>query len=153
MNTAWNWTLSAFSTVGSWLGWAFGELDGFLIALVAFVAIDFFTGMLRSIVEKQLSDTLGLRGVFQKLLIFVMVALAHTMDAQLTHSGAAIRTTVLMFYITNEGVSLLDNATAIGLPVPDKLRDILENLHKKRTDDDEVNSLTDTVLEDEQHDQ
>ena len=135
MKSMWVLVETAFAVMGGWLGWTIGELDGFLFALVVFVMADFITGVMRAILEKRLSSTMGMQEIFQKILIFVMVSLAHMLDEQLTGSGAAIRTAVIFFYIANEGVSLLENVTAVGLPVPDKIRQVLSNLRTAHKDD------------------
>jgi toxin secretion/phage lysis holin len=130
MKTIWAWTQTAFAGIGGVIGWYLGGLDGFLYALIAFVVVDYITGVLRAIVEKQLSSRIGAKGIAKKVAIFLVVGVGHLADAYLFGGeGAALRTAVVFFYIANEGVSLLENATAIGLPVPDKLKDVLQQLH------------------------
>ena len=129
MKTTWAWVQTAFAAAGGWLGWVLGGMDGFLYALIAFVVADYITGVMRAMLDKKLSSAVGARGIFKKVLIFVLVAIAHTLDTRLLGTGAAIRTAVIFFYISNEGVSLLENAAAIGLPVPGKLKDVLSQLH------------------------
>ncbi len=131
MKTIWNWVQAAVAAVGGWLGWALGGMDGFLYALIAFVAADYITGVMRAILDKRLSSAVGAKGIFKKVLIFVMVAIGHILDTHLIGTGAAIRTAIIYFFISNEGVSLLENAAAIGLPVPDKLKAVLMQLHDK----------------------
>ncbi len=131
MKTIWNWIQAAVAAVGGWLGWALGGMDGFLYALIAFVAADYITGVMRAILDKRLSSAVGAKGIFKKVLIFVMVAIGHILDTHLIGTGAAIRTAIIYFFISNEGVSLLENAAAIGLPVPDKLKAVLMQLHDK----------------------
>jgi len=131
MKTLWAWIQTAFAAVGGWLGWALGGMDGFLYALIAFIVADYATGVMRAVVDKKLSSAVGARGIFKKIAIFLMVAIGHTLDNHLIGSGAAIRTAVICFYIANEGVSLLENAAAIGLHVPAKLKDVLAQLHHK----------------------
>lgn|SRR3712207_626087 len=120
-----------FASIGGWLGWILGGADGFLYALIAFVVIDYLTGIMASILEQKLSSEVGFRGIFKKILIFVLVGVANIIDSYLISSGNAIRTTVIFFYISNEGISILENATRIGLPVPDKLKNILEQLKEE----------------------
>ncbi|GAA0788140.1 phage holin family protein [Hathewaya limosa] len=120
-----------FASIGGWLGWILGGADGFLYALIAFVVIDYLTGIMASILEQKLSSEVGFRGIFKKILIFVLVGVANIIDSYLIGSGNAIRTTVIFFYISNEGISILENATRIGLPVPDKLKNILEQLKEE----------------------
>lgn len=129
MKTAWAWTQTAFAGIGGVIGWYLGGFDGFLYALIAFVVVDYLTGVLRAIVEKQLSSRIGAKGIAKKVAIFLVVGIGHLADVYLLGDGAALRTAVIFFYVANEGISLLENATAIGLPVPDKLKDVLAQLH------------------------
>ena len=132
MKAIWTWTQSAFAAVGGVVGWYLGGLDGFLYALIAFVVVDYLTGVLRAIVEKELSSRIGAHGIAKKVAIFLVVGIGHLIDFYLLQSdGAPLRTAVIFFYIANEGVSLLENATVIGLPVPNKLKDVLAQLHGK----------------------
>ena len=131
MKTAWIGTQLAISAVGGWLGWFLGGVDGFLYALLAFVVIDYITGVMCAIVNKKLSSEIGFRGIFKKVLIFALVGVGHLIDHYLIGSGEAIRTAIIFFYLSNEGVSLLENATRLGLAVPPKLKDILAQLHSK----------------------
>ena len=135
MKNVWNWIQVALSALGGGIGWFLGGLDGFLYALIAFVVIDYITGVMCAIVDKKLSSNVGFRGIFRKVLIFVMVGIGNLIDTQLIGSGEALRTAVIFFYISNEGVSLLENAAHIGLPLPEKLKDVLAQLHN-RTDAD-----------------
>lgn len=133
MKAIWISIQAAFSALGGFLGWFLGGLDGFLYALIAFVVIDYLTGVMCAIVDKKLSSNVGFKGLFRKILIFVMVGVAHVIDVQILGNGGAIRTAVIFFYLSNEGVSLLENSAHLGLPVPDKLKDVLAQLHN-RTD-------------------
>ena len=138
MKNFWNMAQLAFAAIGGGLGWFFGEMDGFFYALIAFVVIDYLTGVMCAILDKTLSSNVGFRGIFRKVLIFVMVGIGHVIDTQLCGSGDARRTAVIFFYISNEGVSLLENAAHVGLPVPEKLKDVLAQLHD-RTENKEDN--------------
>ena len=132
MKTIWAWTQTAFAAIGGTLGWYLGGLDGFLYTLIAFVIVDYITGVLRAIVEKKLSSQIGAHGIAKKVALFLVVGIGHLIDTYLISStGAPLRTAVIFFYIANEGISLLENATAIGLPVPEKLKDVLAQLHGK----------------------
>ena len=131
MKDVWNVVQVVFAAVGGGIGWFFGELDGFFYALLAFVVIDYLTGVMCAIADRSLSSEVGFRGIFRKVLIFVMVGAGHILDAQVIGSGDALRTAVIFFYISNEGVSLLENAAHIGLPVPEKLKDVLAQLHDR----------------------
>ena len=131
MKEIWNWIQLALTAAGGALGWFFGGPDGFLYALIAFVAADYVTGVLCAIVNKQLSSEVGFKGIFKKVLIFILVGIAHIIDSQLIGQGAVLRTAVIFFYCSNEGVSILENATRLGLPVPAKLKAVLEQLKDK----------------------
>ena len=116
------------AAVGGYIGYFLGGWDGFLYGLVAFVVIDYLTGIMVAILEKRLSSEVGFRGIFKKVLIFSLVAVAHIVDSQLLQTGSAVRTAVIFFYLSNEGISIIENATRLGLPIPEKLKDILEQL-------------------------
>jgi len=141
MKEIWNWIQLGFAAVGGWLGWALGGLDGFVYALLAFVVIDYATGIMCAVVEKKLSSEVGFRGIFKKITIFALVAVGHMIDTHIIGpSGtvgdyAAIRTAVIFFYIANEGLSLLENSSRLGLPVPSKLKDALSQLHDHKPKD------------------
>ena len=137
MKDVWNVAQVVFAAVGGGIGWFFGELDGFFYALLAFVVIDYLTGVMCAIADRSLSSEVGFRGIFRKVLIFVMVGAGHILDAQVIGSGDALRTAGIFFYISNEGVSLLENAAHIGLPVPEKLKDVLAQLHDREKGDGE----------------
>lgn len=121
----------AIALVGGYLGYFLGGLDGFLYALIAFVIIDYLTGIMVAVLEKRLSSEVGFRGIFKKVLIFSLVAVAHIIDSQLIQTGSAIRTAVIFFYLSNEGISILENTAKIGLPIPEKLKTVLEQLNKE----------------------
>ncbi|HOE18104.1 MAG: phage holin family protein [Saccharofermentanales bacterium] len=131
MKAIWNWIQVAFAAIGGFLGWFLGGLDGFLYALIAFVVIDYLTGVMCAIADKKLSSEIGAKGIFKKVLIFVLVGVGHIIDSQVLGDGGAIRTAVIFFYLSNEGISILENAAHIGLPIPEKLKSILEQLHDR----------------------
>jgi toxin secretion/phage lysis holin len=117
-----------FAGVGAWLGWFLGGLDGLIYALVAFVTIDYVTGVMRAFLQKELSSEVGARGIFKKVLVFTLVGIGHTIDEYILSGGSAVRTAVIFFYLSNEGLSILENVVVIGLPIPDKLKAVLEQL-------------------------
>ena len=131
MKTIWNWIQTVLAAMGGALGWFIGEMDGFLYALIAFVVVDYITGILCAIIDKRLSSNVGFKGIFKKLLIFIMVGVGHVVDAQLIGDGSVLRTAIIFFYISNEGVSLLENAGHVGLPIPQKLKDVLAQLRAR----------------------
>jgi toxin secretion/phage lysis holin len=126
----------AFAALGGALGSVLGGWDGFLYALVAFVVIDYITGVMCAIVDHTLSSEVGFKGICRKVLIFLLVGIANILDMQVIGTGSVLRTAVIFFYISNEGVSLLENAGHLGLPIPKKLKDILEQLHDRTEDED-----------------
>lgn len=131
MKEFWNTIQLIFAAVGGWLGYFLGGCDGLLYALIAFVAIDYITGVMCAISEKTLSSEVGFKGICRKVLIFLLVGIGHIVDAQVIGSGGVLRTAVIFFYLSNEGVSLIENAAHLGLPVPDKLKAVLEQLHDR----------------------
>ena len=131
MKEFWNTIQLAFAAVGGWLGYFLGGCDGLLYALIAFVAIDYITGVMCAISDKTLSSEVGFKGICRKVLIFLLVGIGHNVDAQVIGSGGVLRTAVILFYLSNEGVSLIENAAHLGLPVPDKLKAVLEQLHDR----------------------
>jgi len=118
-----------FTAIGGYLGYILGGLDGFLYALIAFVVIDYITGLMAAIIEHKLSSEIGFKGIFKKVLIFTMVAIGNILDNKIIGDGSAIRTAVIFFYLSNEGISIIENSVTIGLPVPQKLKNILVQLH------------------------
>ena len=131
MKEFWNTIQLIFTAVGGWLGWFLGGCDGLLYALIAFVVIDYITGVMCAVVDHKLSSGVGFKGIFKKVLIFLMVGIGHVLDAQVIGTGSVLRTAMIFFYISNEGVSLVENAAHLGLPIPAKLKDVLEQLHDR----------------------
>ena len=131
MKEFWTTIQVIFTAVGGWLGWFLGGCDGLLYALIAFVVIDYITGVMCAIVDHKLSSGIGFKGIFKKVLIFLLVGIGHVLDTQVIGSGSVLRTAVIFFYISNEGVSLVENAAHLGLPIPAKLKDVLEQLHDR----------------------
>lgn len=131
MKEFWNTIQLVFAAIGGWLGYFLGGCDGLLIALVVFVVVDYLTGVMCAIADHKLSSAVGFKGVCRKVLIFLLVGIANILDVQVIGSGSVLRTAVIFFYISNEGVSLVENAAHLGLPVPDKLKDVLEQLHDR----------------------
>lgn len=131
MKEFWNMIQLAFAGVGGWLGYFLGGCDGLILALLAFVVIDYITGVMCAIADKKLSSAVGFKGICRKVLIFLLVGIANILDVQVIGTGSALRTAVIFFYISNEGVSLLENAAYLGLPVPEKIKIVLEQLHDR----------------------
>ena len=136
MKEFWNMIQFAFAVIGGWLGYFLGGCDGLLYALIAFVVIDYLTGVMCAINDKTLSSEVGFRGICRKVLIFLLVGIANILDVHVIGTGSVLRTAVIFFYISNEGVSLLENAAHLGLPVPQKIKAVLEQLHERAEDGD-----------------
>ena len=139
MKEFWNTIQLIFSAVGGWLGYFLGGCDGLLYALIAFVVIDYITGVMCAIINWELSSAVGFKGIFRKVLIFLLVGIANIIDVQVIGTGAVLRTAVIFFYISNEGVSLLENAGHLGLPIPEKIKTVLEQLHDRAENGKEGN--------------
>lgn len=128
------------AAIGGWLGYFLGGLDGLLIALLVFMVLDYVTGLMCAIADKKLSSEVGFRGICKKAVILLLVGVANIVDVHVVGTGSALRGAVICFYLSNEGVSLLENAAHIGLPVPEKLKAVLEQLHNRENDDDKEDS-------------
>ena len=131
MKEFWNKIKVIFTAVGGWLGWFLGGCDGLLYALVLFVVVDYITGVMCAAADHKLSSEVGFKGICRKVLIFLLVGIGHVLDAQIIGNGSVLRTAVIFFYLSNEGVSLLENAGHLGLPIPEKLKVVLEQLHDR----------------------
>ena len=136
MKEIWNWIQIVFAAIGGGIGWFLGGADGFLYALIAFVVIDYITGVMCAIVDKNLSSEVGFKGICKKVLIFMMVGIGNIIDVQVLGQAGVLRTAVIFFYLSNEGVSMLENAGHLGLPIPAKLKEVLEQLHDRTEKED-----------------
>ena len=136
MKEFWTTIQVIFAAIGGWLGWFLGGCDGLLIALLAFVAIDYVTGVMCAIVDKKLSSAVGFKGIFKKILIFALVGVGHILDTMVIGTGSVLRTAVIFFYLSNEGISLIENAGYLGLPIPAKLKAVLKQLHDRAEKED-----------------
>ncbi len=126
--------------IGALLSWYLGGSDGFVIALIVFTVMDYVTGVLAAGVQHKLSSAVGFHGIARKVAIFIMVGIAHTVDKYLLgqidilRDAVLFRDAVIFFYLSNEGISILENAEKIGLPVPNVLKNALEKLDRKHAD-------------------
>ena len=121
----------AIAAIGGWLGYFLGGMDGLLTALIAFMAIDYITGLMCAVADNRLNSAVGFKGICKKVLIILLVGVAHIVDVHVVGTGNALRGAVVCFYLSNEGVSLLENAAHLGLPIPEKLKTVLEQLHDR----------------------
>ena len=132
----WTKVQIAITALGGWLGYFLGGMDGLMIALIVMMTLDYISGVMCAIIDKKLSSTVGFKGVCKKVFILMLVGVAHIIDLHVVGTGSALRGAVICFYMSNEGLSLLENAAHVGLPIPDKMKDILSQLHDKdRTTD------------------
>ena len=131
MKEFWNVIQAVLTAIGGWLGWFLGGCDGLLYALIACVIIDYITGVMCAVSDHTLSSAVGFRGICRKILIFLMIGIANILDVNVIGTGSVLRTAAIFFYLSNEGVSLLENAAHLGLPVPSAIKDVLEQLHER----------------------
>ena len=137
MKQIWSGIQIAFTAFGGFLGWFLGGVDGFLYALIAFTVIDYITGVMCAITDKNLSSAVGFKGICRKVLIFTLVGIGNIVDVYVLGQGGVLRTAVIFFYLSNEGVSIMENTAHLGLPIPAKLKDVLEQLHERGGNDNE----------------
>ena len=137
MKQIWSGIQIAFATFGGFLGWFLGGVDGFLYALIAFTVIDYITGVMCAITDKKLSSSVGFKGICRKVLIFTLVGIGNIVDVYVLGQGGVLRTAVIFFYLSNEGVSIMENTAHLGLPIPTKLKDVLEQLHERGGNENE----------------
>lgn len=137
MKEFWNSIQLVFTMIGGWLGYFLGGYDGLLYALVVFMVADYITGVMCAFADKKLSSAVGFRGICRKVLILMLVGIANLLDVQVIGTGSVLRTAVIFFYLSNEGVSLLENAAHLGLPITEKLKAVLAQLHDKANEVEE----------------
>ena len=137
MKEFWSLVQIGFAAVGGWLGYFLGGCDGLLYALLAFVVLDYITGVMCAVADKKLSSAVGFKGICRKVLIFALVGIGHLLDTQVIGTGSVLRTAIIFFYLSNEGLSLIENAAYLGLPVPGKLKLVLEQLHDRAEKEDD----------------
>lgn len=132
----WTKIQMGMTILGGWLGYFLGGMDGLLVALVVFMALDYVTGLMCAVAEKKLSSAVGFRGICKKVLILMLVGVAHIVDLHVVGTGDALRSAVVCFYLSNESVSMLENAAHLGLPIPEKLKSVLAQLHGRMDETD-----------------
>lgn len=139
MKELWHMFQFVFMILGGWIGYFLGGFDGLLVELIIFVVADYITGVMCAIADKKLSSAVGFRGICRKMLIFILVGIANILDVEVIQTGRILRSAIIFFYISNEGISLLENAGYLGLPIPSKLKAVLEQLHDTAEKEDEEN--------------
>lgn len=120
--------MAAICTLISFL---FGDIEGMMVALIALIVLDYISGVIAAAVEKRLSSEVGAKGIAKKIFMLLIVALANIVDINVIGDGHVLKTVTVVFYICNECISLIENAGRIGVPVPKKLLDVLEQLRDK----------------------
>ena len=140
MELIWAKIQMAAAMIGGWLGYFLGGLDGLMIALIIFMVLDYITGLMCAVIDKKLSSAVGFKGICKKVLILMLVGVAHIVDLHVVGTGGALRSAVVCFYLSNESVSMLENAAHLGLPIPEKLKSVLAQLHGR---EDETESKED----------
>ncbi len=131
----WDSIIKAISgAAGALIGFLYGEITGLFVAMIALMALDYITGIFCAVSTKTLSSEIGFKGLVKKLMILVIIAVGHLVDAYIIGTGSAFMTAVILFFAANEGISILENAALLGLPVPEKLRNVLEQLKDKEDD-------------------
>ena len=128
MNNAVKSILAAICTM---FGFVFGDLNGLMIALIALIVLDYISGVLAAVVEKKLSSEVGAKGIAKKIFMLLIVAVANIVDINVIGEGHVLKSVTVVFYIANECISLIENAGRLGVPVPKKLLDVLEQLKNK----------------------
>lgn len=136
MESTWKTIQLLIASIGGALGFFIGGLDGLAVVLIICIAIDYITGVMCAISDKKLSSKIGFKGICRKILIVLLVGIANMVDVYVIKSGSMLRTAAIFFYISNEGISILENAGHLGLPIPTKIKDVLVQLHKKAEGED-----------------
>ena len=136
----WAKVQAAVAAIGGYLGYFVGGVDGLMTALLIFMVLDYITGLMCAIADKKLSSAVGFRGICKKVLILMLVGVAHIVDLHVVGTGDALRSAVVCFYLSNESVSMLENAAHLGLPIPEKLKSVLAQLHGRM---DEIDNKED----------
>ena len=131
MRDFWTMMKTAFAAVGAWLGYFLGGNDGLLYALLVFVIVDYITGVMCAIEDRKLSSAVGFRGLCRKVLTFLLVGIAQVLGVHVLNQPGVLRTAVIFWAIANNGLSILENAAHLGLPVPEQLKQVLEQLHDR----------------------
>lgn len=126
--------------IGGVLGFLFGQLNGLFWAIIAMMVLDYISGVLIAVTQKKISSEVGAKGIAKKVFILLLTAVGHIIDTQVIKQGAVVMSAVQLFFIANEGISIVENAAILGLPVPKKLREVLEQIRKSSEEGDDSNS-------------
>lgn len=143
MDNVWKTLQTLFTALGGAIGYFIGGLDGLMIALIIFVVMDYITGIMCAIVKHKLSSEIGFKGIFKKVVIFSLVGVANILDTHVIGTGSMLRSAIIFFYLSNEGVSILENVAELGIPIPKQIIKVLEQLRKKAGEDEENSESND----------
>ena len=135
MKVLWTTNQISFAAIGGFIGWFLGGCDGLLYALLVFIIIDYITGVMCAIENHDLSSEIGFHGIFRKVLILLLVGIANIVDVHVIGTGSVLRAAVCFFYISNEGLSILENAATLGLPIPEQLKKVLKQIKNRGGDE------------------
>lgn len=135
MTEIWKYIQTLLAMIGGALGYFLGGFDGLFAVLAMMIVVDYITGVMVAIKEKRVSSKIGFTGICRKILILLFVGIANMLDMHVVGSGSMLRTATIFFYVSNEGISILENAANLGLPVPRKIKEILEQLHDRSEKD------------------
>lgn len=136
MNDVFIWLKAAAATLGGVIGWYIGDISGLLIALLVLISLDYVSGVMVAIKNRRLSSAVGFVGICRKVLMLALVGVGNILDIHVVGSGSVLRSLVICYYLANEGISLIENASALGLPVPAKLQDFFVQLKDKAENHD-----------------
>ena len=120
------------------LGWFFGGLDGYIKVLIAFTVIDYISGVCRAGAEGKISSAVGFKGIARKIIMFFLVGIAHIIDKHMLNDNQALKVAVCLFYIGNEGISIIENADKLGVPIPKFLHGKFLNFTKHNEHNEEI---------------
>ncbi len=123
---------AAIAAVCSFCGFVFGDMDGLMIALITLIVMDYVSGVLAAAAEKKLSSAVGAKGIAKKVFMLLIVAAANVADIGIIGEGHVLKSVTAAFYAANECISLIENGGRLGVPVPKKLLDVLEQLKKEK---------------------
>jgi toxin secretion/phage lysis holin len=131
---------TVFSVLTAAVTFLFGKMSGILITLIVLIVLDYITGVFCGVATKTLSSQTGAKGIIKKILTLLIVAFAHILDVNIVGGGELLMTMTILFYISNESISLIENCGLLGLPVPQRLKSVLSQLRSPKKDEDKTHN-------------